>query len=47
MISEKTLNTLEFIKILGRLEEHASFSAGKEAVLALRPPSMSTALAVY
>jgi DNA mismatch repair protein MutS2 len=37
VISEKTLHTLEFDKILARLEEYASFSAGKEAVLALRP----------
>lgn len=37
LISKKTLHTLEFDKILQRLEEHASFSAGKEAVLALRP----------
>jgi DNA mismatch repair protein MutS2 len=37
MIPEKTLRTLEFDKILARLEEYASFSAGKEAVGALRP----------
>jgi DNA mismatch repair protein MutS2 len=37
VISEKTLQTLEFDKILAQVEEHASFSAGKEAVLALRP----------
>src|SRR5438105_609799 len=37
MISEKTLRTLEFDKILRQLEEHASFSGGKEAALALRP----------
>lgn len=37
MIPDKTLQTLEFDKILDRLEEHASFSAGKEAVLALKP----------
>src|SRR5579872_5613982 len=37
MISEKVLHTLELDKILGRLASHASFSAGKEAALALRP----------
>jgi DNA mismatch repair protein MutS2 len=37
VISDKTLQTLEFDKILDRLEEFASFSAGKELVLALRP----------
>ncbi|MBV9282949.1 MAG: endonuclease MutS2 [Chloroflexi bacterium] len=37
MISNKTLQTLEFDKILDRLQDHASFSAGKETVLALRP----------
>jgi DNA mismatch repair protein MutS2 len=39
MIANKTLQTLEFKKILDRLEEHAGFSGGKEAVLALRPAS--------
>ena len=37
MIADKTLQTLEFFKILAQLEDHASFSAGKEAALALRP----------
>lgn len=37
MISEKALRTLELDKVLGRLQEHASFSAGKEAVAALQP----------
>jgi DNA mismatch repair protein MutS2 len=37
MINDKTLRTLEFDKILGRLQEYASFSAGKEAALALTP----------
>src|SRR5437763_21172 len=37
MISDKTVKTLELDKILDRLQDHASFSAGKEAVLALRP----------
>jgi DNA mismatch repair protein MutS2 len=37
MIAEKTLQTLEFPKILTQLEDHASFSAGKAAALALRP----------
>jgi DNA mismatch repair protein MutS2 len=37
MIPERTLQTLEFDKILGQLAEHASFSAGHEAVMALRP----------
>ena len=36
-LSPHTLHTLEFDTILERLEDHASFSAGKEAVLALRP----------
>ena len=33
----KTLATLEFDKILARLARHASFSAGRELALALRP----------
>jgi len=37
MIADRTLKTLEFDKILLRLEEYASFSAGKGAVQALRP----------
>jgi DNA mismatch repair protein MutS2 len=37
MISDKTLHTLEFDKILTQLEDFASFSAGKDAVMALRP----------
>ncbi len=37
LIAEKTLQTLEFPKVLLQLEDHASFSAGKEAVLAMRP----------
>src|SRR5919199_1238100 len=37
MIPDKTLQTLEFNKILDQLEDHATFSAGKEAVLDLRP----------
>jgi DNA mismatch repair protein MutS2 len=37
VIAEKTLHTLEFDKILQQLVEFASFSAGQEAVLALRP----------
>ena len=37
MIADKTLQTLEFPKILARLEDHASFSAGKQAALALKP----------
>ncbi|HEX6509359.1 MAG TPA: endonuclease MutS2 [Chloroflexota bacterium] len=37
MIDDKALRTLEFPKILGKLEEYASFSAGKEAVQTLRP----------
>lgn len=37
MIDDKTLRTLEFNKILSRLEEHTSFSAGREAVTQLRP----------
>jgi DNA mismatch repair protein MutS2 len=34
---EKTLTTLEFDKVLARLARHASFSAGRELALALRP----------
>lgn len=37
MIDDKTLRTLEFDKILARLQEYASFSAGREAAAALRP----------
>jgi DNA mismatch repair protein MutS2 len=37
VIAEKTLHTLEFDKIVRALEEHATFSVGKEAALALRP----------
>ena len=36
-MDEKTLNTLEFDKVLTRLARHASFSAGRELALALRP----------
>ncbi|HZU14769.1 MAG TPA: endonuclease MutS2 [Chloroflexota bacterium] len=37
MIAEKTLQTLEFDKILALLADEASFSVGKERALALRP----------
>jgi DNA mismatch repair protein MutS2 len=37
VIPDKTLRTLEFDKVLRRLQEHASFSMGKEAAAALRP----------
>ncbi|NOZ27373.1 MAG: endonuclease MutS2 [Chloroflexi bacterium] len=37
MMDEKALHTLEFDKILERLAEHTSFSAGRELALALRP----------
>ena len=36
-IEDRTLNTLEFPKILARLAEHTSFSASRELVLGLRP----------
>jgi DNA mismatch repair protein MutS2 len=36
-MEEKTLNTLEFNKVLARLARHASFSAGRELALSLRP----------
>jgi DNA mismatch repair protein MutS2 len=36
-MNERTLGTLEFPKILEQLAEHASFSAGKEAIEQLRP----------
>lgn len=37
MIADKTLATLEFDKILERLSEDTSFSAGRDAALQLRP----------
>ncbi len=37
MIPERTLRTLEFDKILAQLADHASFSAGRDAALTLRP----------
>jgi DNA mismatch repair protein MutS2 len=37
VISDKTLQTLEFDKVLSRLEEQASFSGGKDAARDLRP----------
>src|SRR5947209_11530470 len=37
MISDKTLQTLEFPKILAQLEEHAGFSGGKGAPFPLKP----------
>src|SRR5438270_5919090 len=36
-MNERTLGTLEFPKILEQLAEHASSSAGKEAIEQLRP----------
>ena len=36
-MNDKTLQTLEYPKILEQLSEHASFSAGKEAIERLRP----------
>jgi DNA mismatch repair protein MutS2 len=36
-MTPKTLTTLEFDKVLARLARHASFSAGRELALALRP----------
>jgi len=36
-MDEKALTTLEFDKVLARLARHASFSAGRELTLALRP----------
>ena len=36
-MEEKTLNTLEFDKVLARLARHTSFSAGRELALSLRP----------
>lgn len=38
-MNDRTLATLEFPKILDQLREHASFSAGKEAVDRLQPSS--------
>jgi len=35
----KSLQTLEFFKVLARLAEHTSFSAGRELAEALRPES--------
>lgn len=37
MIPERTLRTLELDKILAQLADHASFSAGRDAALTLRP----------
>ena len=37
MVGEEALTTLEFDKILDALNDHASFSAGREKVAALRP----------
>lgn len=37
MIPDRTLRTLEFDKIVGRLEEHTSFSGGRDLANALRP----------
>lgn len=37
MIDNKTLRTLEYDKILDQLAQHASFSAGEQAALSLRP----------
>ncbi len=37
MIADKTLQTLEFPKVLDRLAAHSSFSLSKELLLALRP----------
>ena len=36
-MDQKTLNTLEFEKVLARLARHTSFSAGRELALSLRP----------
>jgi DNA mismatch repair protein MutS2 len=38
-MNDKTLRTLEFPKILDQVQEHASFTAGKEAVSRLLPSS--------
>jgi DNA mismatch repair protein MutS2 len=43
MISDRTVHTLELDKILQRLADHASFSAGRDAALALRPATESRA----
>lgn len=40
MINEKTLQTLEFPKILKQISEHCSFSAGKELLIDLNPSTM-------
>ena len=37
MIAEKTLQTLEFPKVLDKLAGHTSFSLSREMSLALRP----------
>jgi len=36
-MDEKTLQTIDFNKVLQRLAEHTTFSAGREAALSLRP----------
>src|SRR6185312_2999198 len=37
MIAEKTLQTLEFLKVLEKLAGHTSFSLSREMALAIRP----------
>ncbi len=36
-MDEKTLNTLEYLKILDRLAAYAAFSASADLILSLRP----------
>lgn len=43
-IERRTLDTLEYAKILARLAEHTSFSASKELALALQPDDDSAAI---
>src|SRR5437879_560172 len=45
MISEKTLRTLEFDRVLERFAAHTSFSLSRERALALRPATSVEAVA--
>lgn len=47
MIEDRYLTTLEYPKIIAQLAEHTSFSAGREAALALRPSPEADTVAQY
>lgn len=44
MIPDRTLTTLEYGKVLAHLEEHTSFSAGRDLARALRPATQPDAV---